>query len=253
VTAAPAVAAHELLASAAAAGIRLILEDGKVRMVAAQAPPAALVTALRRHKAEIVELLRVGDLAQATNDGSPPGLDQPCHGCVPPPDPDDSPRNGLPGPAGDAQGCDSGPTRRFCEPPGSAARPGGFPVPEDESPPDPATAPIGKCRVCGCITPLNARRTCWPCSPAEPLDTAPAEDPPVQEPEDHPPWTNDREWIRLWCMAGPTLADREPVLRAWLASAPPPPLPWRWAAVELARIARNHGIEVEVEQRKPLP
>ena len=40
--------------------------------------------------------------------------------------------------------------------------------------------------------------------------------------------------------------DREPVLRAWLAAAPPQPLPRRLAAVELARIARNHGITVEI-------
>jgi hypothetical protein len=46
--------------------------------------------------------------------------------------------------------------------------------------------------------------------------------------------------------AGPTLAERRPVLEAWLTAAPEPPLPRRLAALELARIARNHGIEVEV-------
>jgi hypothetical protein len=116
------------------------------------------------------------------------------------------------------------------------------------APPDPATAPIGKCRVCGWTTPLGGRGTCWPCSSAASPATAPTEDPPVQDLADHPPWTDDREWIRRWCMAGPTLSDREPVLLAWLATAPPQPLPRRLAAVELARIARQHGIAVEVER-----
>jgi hypothetical protein len=58
VTAAPAVAAQELLVSAAAAGVRLTLEGGKIRMVAAPVPPAALVTALRQHKPALVALLR---------------------------------------------------------------------------------------------------------------------------------------------------------------------------------------------------
>jgi hypothetical protein len=61
-----------------------------------------------------------------------------------------------------------------------------------------------------------------------------------------PPWIDDRAWIARWRDAGPTLAERKPVLEAWLATAPPQPLP-RWlAALELARIARNHGIKVEV-------
>jgi hypothetical protein len=50
--------------------------------------------------------------------------------------------------------------------------------------------------------------------------------------------------------AGATVAEREPVVRAWIASAPPGPLPRGLPAVELARIARNHGIEVEVERRE---
>ena len=41
--------------------------------------------------------------------------------------------------------------------------------------------------------------------------------------------------------------DRESGLRAWLAATPPQPLP-RYLAVELARIARNHGLTVEVER-----
>jgi hypothetical protein len=61
-----------------------------------------------------------------------------------------------------------------------------------------------------------------------------------------PPWDDDREWIYRWRTAGPTLADREHVVRAWLAAAPPEPLPRGLPAVELARIARNHGIVVEV-------
>jgi hypothetical protein len=61
-----------------------------------------------------------------------------------------------------------------------------------------------------------------------------------------PPWTDDRAWLSRWIGAGPTLTERLPVLEAWLTVAPPPPLPRRLAAVELARIARNHGIMVEV-------
>jgi hypothetical protein len=48
------------------------------------------------------------------------------------------------------------------------------------------------------------------------------------------------------CATSPTLAERKPVLEAWLAAAPPQPLPRRLAALELARIARNYRINVEV-------
>lgn len=67
---------------------------------------------------------------------------------------------------------------------------------------------------------------------------------------DQPPWDDDREWISRWQKAGPTLAEREPVVRAWIASTPPGPLPRGLPATELARIARNHGIELEVERRE---
>jgi hypothetical protein len=103
-------------------------------------------------------------------------------------------------------------------------------------PPDPATALIGRCWSCGWITPLNALGTCWPCSPVAPLAPAPV----------LPSWDDDRAWIARWQQAGPTLAERLPVLEAWLALAPPQPLPRQLAALELARIARQHGIAVEV-------
>jgi ferredoxin len=112
-------------------------------------------------------------------------------------------------------------------------------------PPDPATAPIGKCRSCGGMTPLTVRGTCWQCSPTAPPATAPTAAP--------PPWDGDRAWIARWCRPGPTLADREPVLRAWLTAAPPQPLPRCLAAVELARIARQHGITAEVAARDAPP
>ena len=65
------------------------------------------------------------------------------------------------------------------------------------------------------------------------------------------PWRStavddDREWLRLWRTAGPALTDRLPVVRAWIAAAPPQPLPRRLAAVELRRIARQHGLMVEL-------
>jgi hypothetical protein len=51
-------AAH-LVAQAEAAGVRVQLNpDGRIRMVAAQAPPADLLAVLRARKAEIIELLR---------------------------------------------------------------------------------------------------------------------------------------------------------------------------------------------------
>jgi hypothetical protein len=89
------------------------------------------------------------------------------------------------------------------------------------------------------MSPLTVRGTCWPCSPTAPPATAPTAPP--------PPWTDDPAWIRQWWTAGATLTNREPVLRAWLAAAPSQPLPRCLAAVELARIARNHGLVVEVE------
>lgn len=61
-----------------------------------------------------------------------------------------------------------------------------------------------------------------------------------------PPWRDDRAWIALWRDAGLPLAKREPIVRAWLAAAPPEPLPPGLASVELRRIARNHGIVVKV-------
>jgi hypothetical protein len=239
--------AAAVLSLVRAAGVRLRVDEvGRLKVAGRpEMVPPELLAGLRAHKAEIVELLRAGDIDQAANDdGSPPGPDQPCHGGAPPHEPDDLPRNGSSGPPEDALAHDSAPTRG--EPPGPAARSRGFLAPEDEGPPDPATAPIGKCRSCGWMTPLGTRRTCWSCSSAESPATVEVADPPVQEPADHPPWTDDREWIRRWRTAGPTLTEREPVLRAWIAAAPPQPLPRCYAAVELVRIARNHGITVEI-------
>jgi hypothetical protein len=67
---------------------------------------------------------------------------------------------------------------------------------------------------------------------------------------DVPPWTDDRVWIDRWRKAG-ALADRRPVLEAWLAAAPPQPLPRCLASVELARLAREHGVEVELPNSPP--
>jgi hypothetical protein len=47
----------------------------------------------------------------------------------------------------------------------------------------------------------------------------------------------------------PTLADRELVLEAWLAVAPPQLLPRCLEAIEPARVAAQYGIRVEVEAR----
>jgi hypothetical protein len=63
---------------------------------------------------------------------------------------------------------------------------------------------------------------------------------------DHPPWTDDRAWIARWRQTGPTLPEREPVLHAWLAAAPSPPLPRTLAALELRRLAREHGLSVAI-------
>jgi hypothetical protein len=59
-------------------------------------------------------------------------------------------------------------------------------------------------------------------------------------------WNDDREWIRRWREAGPTLPDRLPVARAWITAAPSPPLPRCLAAVELRRIAAQHGGAVKI-------
>jgi len=47
-----------LLAEARAAGVTVRLEGGKVRLSAAAAPPAELLARLRRHRAELLGLLR---------------------------------------------------------------------------------------------------------------------------------------------------------------------------------------------------
>jgi hypothetical protein len=70
------------------------------------------------------------------------------------------------------------------------------------------------------------------------------------EPPDAPPWNDDRGWIDRWRKAG-ALADREPVVRAWIAAAPPQPPPRHLAAVELRRIAAQHGIAVELQDGPP--
>jgi hypothetical protein len=59
-------------------------------------------------------------------------------------------------------------------------------------------------------------------------------------------WSDDRGWIARWRTAGPTLPDRLPVARAWIAAAPSPPLPRCLASIEIRRIAAQHGIAVEI-------
>ncbi|HEX6013993.1 MAG TPA: hypothetical protein VFY87_19790 [Geminicoccaceae bacterium] len=50
--------AVRLLREAQAAGLRLRVEDGQVRVAADRAPPTELLEGLRAHKSEILELLR---------------------------------------------------------------------------------------------------------------------------------------------------------------------------------------------------
>jgi hypothetical protein len=52
--------AVEALKAARAAGVELALDGGDLALEAASAPPAAVLDALSRHKAEIVALLRAG-------------------------------------------------------------------------------------------------------------------------------------------------------------------------------------------------
>jgi hypothetical protein len=130
---------------------------------------------------------------------------------------------------------------------------------------DLATAPRPSC---GGITFHQAPGAPWRCSACEPADEPPsagwqfcglpqaADDRaeqaggvPIPEPapEAEPlPWTDDRGWIARWCAAGPTLPAREAAARAWIAAAPAEPLPRCLAAVELRRIAAQHGLRVEV-------
>ena len=53
--------AVEALRAARAAGIELALDGADLALSAASAPPATVLDALSRHKAEIVALLRLGD------------------------------------------------------------------------------------------------------------------------------------------------------------------------------------------------
>jgi hypothetical protein len=204
VTAAPAAAALKLLVSTAAAGVRLTLEGGTVRMVAAKAPTAALVTALRRHKAEITELLRTGGLGQAANDDGDPTM--PCSTCG---------GAAFHRPPEGRWDCSS------CSPPmlpADAAGMAGWAVcnlPVEDAPP-------------GAGSPQNDDSA--PARPGAPLT---AEAPPGAPPPD---WSDDRECLRLWRTAGPALTDRLPVAEAWVAAAPPQPLPRCLAAVELRRV-----------------
>jgi hypothetical protein len=78
--------------------------------------------------------------------------------------PEDPEQDAPPAPRGDAPERDPAPTRPDDEPPRPDARPGGFPAPEADEPPDPRTAPIGKCRRCGWSTPLSGRGMCWRCA-----------------------------------------------------------------------------------------
>jgi hypothetical protein len=101
-------------------------------------------------------------------------------------------------------------------------------------PPDPdEDGPLGRPQSCPSDDPGSRRVDERPVAEARP--EAPL-----------PDWRDDREWIWRWGRAGPALIDRLPVLEAWIASAPPQPLPRCLAALELARIAREHGITVEV-------
>jgi len=89
---------------------------------------------------------------------------------------------------------------------------------------------------------------------AQDADPAPgqSEAPPTADaPPGAPPaaWDDDREWIRQWREAGPTLPHRLPVARAWITAAPSPPLPRCLASIEIRRIAAQHGIAVEIAHR----
>ena len=129
---------------------------------------------------------------------------------------------------------------------------------------DLATAP---CPSCGGITFHQAPGAPWRCSVCEPAAEPPSagwqfcalpqaaddrtEIAPIPEPpsEEEPlSWLDDKGWLCRWMNAGATLPAREPVIRAWLATAPAEPLPRCLAAVELRRIAAQHGITVEIER-----
>jgi hypothetical protein len=120
---------------------------------------------------------------------------------------------------------------------------------------------------CGGVAFHQAPGAPWRCSVCEPAAEPPSagwqfcalpqaaddrtEIAPIPEPpsEEEPlSWLDDKGWLCRWMNAGATLPAREPVIRAWLATAPAEPLPRCLAAVELRRIAAQHGITVEIER-----
>jgi hypothetical protein len=109
----------------------------------------------------------------------PPGDRWRCSACEPPTLPADAaamagwrccglrPENGPPGALQSRQGDDSGSGHARAEAATADALPGGFPVPADDGPPDPATAPIGRCSACRWLAPLR-RGVCWACETGGP-------------------------------------------------------------------------------------
>jgi hypothetical protein len=190
----------------------MAVAGGDLKLRGEREPPAGLLVRIQEHKAELIELLWAADLGQAVNDDG-----------------------GMPISAGIALDGDGYPCRPC---PVCCGRL--FWKPADL----PDAGPGWRCH--GCELPSRPYHGCGLLPDADaPLKPA-AE---VVLDRAAPDWTDDRAWIALWRDAGSTLAGRKPVLEAWFATAPPPPLPRRLAAVELRRIAQQHGIEVEVAPR----
>jgi hypothetical protein len=84
--------------------------------------------------------------------------------CVLPSDPDDPAQDGPPGALQSCLGDDPGSGHAGEGASPADTRPGASLASEDNGPPDPRTAPIGKCRRCGWVTPLSGRGMCWRCA-----------------------------------------------------------------------------------------
>jgi hypothetical protein len=231
-----AVSAVRLLAEAAAAGVTVQLEpDGRVRLAAEREPPAHLLTELRAHKPELVALLR-GE--RCRHCGERIDWRQPnavtfangwaahlaCYELVELPLAEERPANDN----------------------GGGLEPLGIIL-------DETGAPAMLCGTCDGHRFHQAPGERWRCSacasPPLPRDGAAMVGWSFCALPTNPDalaWDNDRAWLDLWRAAGP-LADRRPVVEAWIAAAPAQPLPRTLAAVELARIAREHDLVIEID------
>ena len=218
--------AAAVLSLARASGIRLRVDEvGRLKVVGRpEMVPFEILVGLRAHKAEIIELLRAGGLGQAANDDDE--AFEPVGVIV-----DEAGNPALP--------CATCGGRSFHQAPGAPWRCSGC---------EPPTLPGDAAALAGwsfCSLPATPDEDGPPGAAGSAQNDDSESGRAEREPQradvpsgaPRPPWSDDREWIWRWRKAGPTMAEREPVAKAWIAAAPSQPLPRCLAAIELARIA----------------